>query len=282
MSMQIISTVTGMHALSRQFMAEGRTVGFVPTMGALHEGHLSLADRSKTVNDVTVVSIFVNPAQFGPQEDFNRYPRDREGDLNTLESLGAEVVFIPGEKEIYPEGFSFTFDIGDLGNRLCGASRPGHFNGVSLVITKLFNLVSPHRAYFGQKDLQQTVVIKKVVRELNFDTEVVVCPTVREPDGFAMSSRNRYLNKEQRKAAPVLFRALQQGVDLIEQGLLDACRVKKEMEATLESEPLSDIDYLAIVEPRELREIEHIERPVAICLAVRIGSTRLIDNVIVE
>lgn len=280
--MQIITTVSGMHDLSRQCRAEGKTIGFVPTMGALHEGHLSLVDASKAVNDVTVVSIFVNPAQFGPQEDFYQYPRDRSGDLNGLNSLGADVVFIPGEKEIYLEGFSSTIDIGDIGKRLCGISRPGHFNGVALIITKLFNLVSPHRAYFGQKDLQQTVIIKKMVKELNFDTEVVVCPTVREPDGLAMSSRNRYLNEEQRKAAPVLYRALQQGIDLIQQGVLDTNRLKKEIKAILESEPLSEIDYLEIVELRELREIEHIERPLAICLAVRIGTTRLIDNVFLE
>lgn len=280
--MKIITSVTDMHALSGQLRAKGKTIGFVPTMGSLHEGHLSLVKRSKGANNVTVVSIFVNPAQFGPQEDFNRYPRDREGDLRKLSSLETDVVFIPEAQELYPEEFSTSINIGDIGNRLCGAFRPGHFNGVSLIITKLFTIVSPHRAYFGQKDFQQTVVIKKVTKELNFDTEVVVCPTVREPDGLAMSSRNSYLSEEERKAAPVLFRALQRGIGLIEQGLLDTRRVKQEIKAAVRSEPLADIDYIAIVEPQSLRNMEYLERPAAICIAATIGSTRLIDNVIVE
>ncbi len=280
--MQIIKTIKDMQALSRKLRAEKKTIGFVPTMGALHEGHLSLVRRSKEENAVTVVSIFVNPTQFGPKEDFKQYPRDMEGDLKKLSSLNADAVFIPENNEIYPEGFPASINIGHIGEILCGVSRPGHFNGVATVVAKLFNIVIPHRAYFGQKDFQQSVVIKKLVRELDFNIDIIVCPTVRESDGLAMSSRNSYLSQEERKAALVLYRALKHGEGLIDKGIDDLSHIKKEMEAVIKSELLATIEYIEVVNPQSLEEMENIKKPVAICLAVKIGTTRLIDNLIVQ
>ncbi len=263
--------------------SERKTIGFVPTMGALHEGHLSLVRRSIGENDVTVVSIFVNPTQFGPKEDFKQYPRDEKGDLNKLSTLNVDTVFIPDALEMYPEGFQTFIDIGSIGNVLCGASRRGHFNGVATVVAKLFNIVMPDKAYFGQKDFQQTVVIKKMVKELNFDIDIIVCPTVREADGLAMSSRNNYLDQEEKKAATVLYKALQKGLALIENGIDNASSVRKEIEAVIKSELLVQIEYIEIVDPQTLQGgMARIKKSAAICLAVKIGTTRLIDNLIVD
>ena len=262
-------------------MAEDKTIGFVPTMGALHEGHLSLVRRSKDENDATVVSIFVNPAQFGPDEDFLKYPRDVEKDVEKLSTQGVDTIFIPDEREMYPEGFSTSINIGRIGEILCGASRPGHFSGVAAVVAKLFNIVMPDRAYFGQKDFQQTVIINKLVRDLNFSIDIVVCPTIRESDGLAMSSRNSYLNRGERKAAAILFKALKFGEDLIvSDGIVNAVLIIEEMRKLIHSEPLAAIDYVEIV-TANLGEVEKIKPPVAICLAVKIGKTRLIDNLII-
>lgn len=280
--MQIISTIKDMHALSRALMAEDKTIGFVPTMGALHEGHLSLVRRSKAENDATVVSIFVNPTQFGPNEDFLKYPREVEKDIDKLSTQEVDTIFIPVEREMYPEGFSASINIGSIGEILCGASRPGHFNGVAAVVAKLFNIVMPDRAYFGQKDFQQTVIINKLVRDLNFSVDIVVCPTIRESDGLAMSSRNSYLNSGERKAAAILFKALKLGEELIvSDGIVNAVLIKEEMRKLIHSEPLAAIDYAEIV-TANLKEVEKIKLPVAICLAVKIGKTRLIDNMIIE
>lgn len=280
--MQIISTIKDMHALSRAFMAEDKTIGFVPTMGALHEGHLSLVRRSKAENDATVVSIFVNPAQFGPNEDFLKYTREVEKDVEKLSTQGVDTIFIPDEREMYPDGFSASINIGRIGEILCGESRPGHFNGVATVVAKLFNIVMPDRAYFGQKDLQQTVVINKLVRDLNFSIDIVVCPTVRESEGLAMSSRNSYLDSGERKAAAILFKVLKFGEELIiSDGIVNAVLIKEEMRKLILSEPLSAIEYVEIV-TLNLGEVENIKLPVAICLAVKIGKTRLIDNMIIE
>ncbi|MBI4686455.1 MAG: pantoate--beta-alanine ligase [Nitrospirae bacterium] len=279
--MQIIKTIKEMQALSRGFKAKGKTIGFVPTMGALHEGHLSLVRQTKAENDIVVVSIFVNPTQFGPKEDFNKYPRDVEGDLSKLSPIGVDAVFIPGASEIYPNGFSASINIGSIGDILCGASRHGHFNGVATVVAKLFNIVMPDRAYFGQKDFQQTVVIKKLVMELNFDIDVIVCPTVREPDGLAMSSRNSYLNEAERKAAGILYKALKHGEGLILNNVKDASRVKSEIEALIKTEPLAEIEYAEIIDAATLEKIDDIKSIAAISLAVRIGTTRLIDNLVV-
>ncbi len=281
--MQTIKTIRDMQALSRKLKGEGKSIGFVPTMGALHEGHLSLVRRSKDENDITVVSIFVNPTQFGPNEDFQKYPRDKEGDLDKLSVLKVDAVFLPEDSEMYPEGYSISINIGAIGGILCGLSRPGHFNGVATVVAKLFNIVMPDRAYFGQKDFQQTVVIKKLVKELNFNTEIVVCPIVREFDDLAMSSRNTYLNQKERKAALILYKALKRGEEIILSHSIDsASSVKKEMEKLINSEPLADIDYIDIVGTQNLETIRQITTPLVICMAVKIGNTRLIDNIIVN
>ncbi len=280
--MQIIKNIKQMQALSRKLRAQAKTIGFVPTMGALHEGHLSLVRRSKKENNATIVSIFVNPAQFGPKEDFKKYPRDLKGDFKKLSNLKADAVFTPDNKEMYPDGFSVSVNVGHIGEILCGASRPGHFNGVATVVAKLFNIVIPDRAYFGQKDFQQTVIIKKLVTGLNFDMGVVVCPTIREVDGLAMSSRNNYLNSKQRKAATVLYRALKRGQKLVSKGANNAGKIKKEIETVVKSEPLAEIEYIEIVNPESLEKTKKLKKPAVICLAVKIGPTRLIDNIIVD
>lgn len=277
--MQVIKTIKDMQALSKGLRSRGKTIGFVPTMGALHEGHLSLVRGSKEKDDVTVVSIFVNPIQFGAGEDFERYPRNIEGDLEKLSSLKVDVVFIPETEDMYPPGFSVFINVGGIGEVLCGLTRAGHFGGVATVVTKLFNIVMPHRAYFGQKDFQQAVIIKKLVRELNFDIDIVVCPTVREADGVAMSSRNSYLNETERKSAGILYRALKHAEGLIAQGIRDSAGIKKEMEDIIKSEPMVEIEYIEVVEPETLEEVKRIEAPAVICLAARIGTTRLIDNI---
>lgn len=276
--MQRIKTIKDMQALSRRLMSEKKSIGFAPTMGALHEGHLSLVRRSKEENAITVVSIFINPIQFGPKEDFNKYPRGIDGDLKKLSLLDVDFVFIPEIVEMYPDGFSININVGGIGNILCGAVRQGHFNGVATVVAKLLNIVMPHRVYFGQKDFQQTVIIKKLVRELNFDMDIIVCPTAREADGLAMSSRNIYLSPTERKSASILYRALKHGEGLILQGKQDASYVKTDIEKILNSEPLVSIEYIGIVKPQSLESVEMIDSPVVICLAARIGTTRLIDN----
>lgn len=280
--MQVVKTIKDMQAWGRKIRSERNLIGFVPTMGALHKGHLSLVKRSVDESDITVAGIFVNPTQFGPEEDFKQYPEDIERDLQKLSALKADAVFIPDEKEMYPYGYSTNIDMGKIGEILCGMSRPGHFNGVATVVAKLFNIVMPDRAYFGQKDFQQTVVIKKLARELNFDVDIIVCPTVRETDGLAMSSRNSYLNKEERKAALVLYRALKHGEALIGKDIHDVSHIKKEMEARIKPEPLAKIEYIEIVDPQSLEKIKTVKTPSAICIAVKIGKTRLIDNLIIH
>ncbi len=281
--MQIVKTIKEMQVLSREFRSEEKTIGFVPTMGALHEGHLSLVRRSKDENNATVVSIFVNPIQFAPGEDFQQYPEDVDRDLKKLSSLDIDTVFIPEDNVMYPEGYSISIHIGRIGEILCGVSRPGHFNAVATVITKLFNIIMPDKAYFGQKDFQQTAVIKKLVKELNFNIDIVVCFTVREPDGLAMSSRNSYLRLSDRKAASILYRGLKHGEELIlSKGIDDASYVKKEVEMLIKAEPLATIEYVSIVNPQSLEEAEKIKTPVVICLALKIRDTRLIDNIIVK
>ena len=282
-SVRIIKTIKDMRALSREVRFEGKSIGIVPTMGALHEGHLSLVKHSTEENDVTVASIFVNPVQFGPHEDFNEYPRDLDGDLDRLSPYKVDAVFYPDSKEMYPEDFSATIDMGSMGEVLCGASRPGHFNGVATVVAKLLNIVLPDRAYVGQKDFQQTVLLRKLARELNFDTEIVVCPIVRESDGLAMSSRNVYLSNEERRAAPVLHRSLKLGEELmLSEDMKGVSFVKNAVAELIKSEPLAKIDYISIVDTHDLKEVDSLKTPLAICLAVTIGTTRLIDNLIVD
>jgi pantoate--beta-alanine ligase len=281
--MQVITTGKEMQAFSKKIRLEGKTIGFVPTMGALHEGHLSLVRRSVKDNDTTLVSIFINPTQFGPNEDFNRYPKDHKGDMEKLSSMNVDAVFLPDVAEIYPKGYSTFVYIGGIGGILCGASRPDHFNGVATVVTKLFNTVMPDRAYFGQKDYQQTVVIRKMVRELCFDIDIIVCPVVREADGLALSSRNAYLSDEERKAAVIINKALEYGRELMMSGReQQTSSIKNKITALIQSEPLAVIEYIEVVGPHYLENIEEVKTPAVIILAVKIGNTRLIDNIIVD
>ncbi|BAT71383.1 pantoate--beta-alanine ligase [Thermosulfidibacter takaii ABI70S6] len=277
--MMLVKSIDEMKHLSRRWREEGYTIGFVPTMGYLHEGHLSLVRRAREENDKVVVSIFVNPTQFGPNEDFNRYPRDLDRDMSLLEPIGVDAVFYPSAEEMYPEGYKTYVEVTDITERLCGASRPGHFRGVTTVCTKLFNIVMPHRAYFGKKDFQQYVVIKTMVRDLNMDLEIVPMPIVREPDGLAMSSRNTYLNPEERKAATCLYRSLKRAVQLFEEGERDAKRIKEEVEKVIKSVPLARIDYVEIVDPETFVPVDKIEKGTLVALAVFVGPARLIDNV---
>jgi pantoate--beta-alanine ligase len=254
-------------------------IGLVPTMGALHEGHLSLVRHARAGDDVVVVSIFVNPTQFGPGEDYARYPRDPDRDLALLRDLGTDVVFMPPVEEVYPEGFDTHVEVEKLTQRLEGASRPGHLRGVATVVTKLFNVVQPHRAYFGQKDAQQLAVIRRLARDLDLPVEVVGLPTVREPDGLAMSSRNAYLSPEERKAALVLHRSLEAARGLWRSGVRDAALILKRMSEVLAAEPLARVDYVSVADGETLVELETVDRPALVSVGVRIGKTRLIDNV---
>jgi pantoate--beta-alanine ligase len=275
MRMRVVHTIAEARAVRRALPG---TWGFVPTMGYLHEGHLSLVRRARAENDRVAVSIFVNPTQFGPHEDYARYPRDLERDLRLLEPLGVDLVFVPSVEEMYPPGFQTWVIVEEVSRPLEGASRPGHFRGVATVVAKLFNILQPDRAYFGQKDAQQTVVIRRMVQDLNIPVEIVICPTVREPDGLAMSSRNTYLNPEERRAATVLFQALQAAKARYEAGERDAERLREAMREVIRAEPLARIDYVSVAHPETLQELERVEGPALLSLAVYIGTTRLIDN----
>ncbi|HWR69703.1 MAG TPA: pantoate--beta-alanine ligase [Dehalococcoidia bacterium] len=275
--MKVISTVAEFKEARRKIRG---TVGFVPTMGYLHEGHLFLARRAKAENDVSAVSIFVNPTQFGPKEDFARYPRDPDRDLALLEKERTDLVLMPPVEEMYPPGISTWVDVEGVTKRLEGAARPGHFRGVATVVAKLFNIVEPSKAYFGQKDAQQVVVIQKMVTDLNMNLEVVAVPTLREPDGLAMSSRNVYLNPEERQAAVVLWRSMNLVKGLQQKGERDAEKLRNEMVALIKKEPLARIDYVSIADPRTLDELSHIKGSALVSMAVYIGKTRLIDNLI--
>lgn len=256
-------------------------LGFVPTMGYLHEGHLSLVRRAREENLTVVVSIFVNPTQFGPGEDFVSYPRDTQRDLAMLEPY-TDIVFMPSAEEFYPPDYDSWVDIEGITDVLEGARRPGHFRGVATVCTKLFNIIQPTRAYFAQKDAQQLLVIKKMVKELNMPLEIVTCPTVRESDGLAMSSRNVYLNKEERQAATVLYRALMLAEQLYSSGERDANTLRRRLTEMIESEPLAETDYVSVANTETLKELDKIENKALVSMAVRIGKTRLIDNMVVE
>jgi pantoate--beta-alanine ligase len=257
----------------------GGSVGFVPTMGYLHDGHIELVRRAKSENKEVIVSIFVNPTQFGGDEDYATYPRDKENDESLLKAEKVDVVFMPDAEEIYPAQQTAWVDVGDIGERLEGAFRPGHFRGVATVVAKLFNIVEPTRAYFGQKDAQQLVVIRRMVADLNMDVKVVAVPTVRELDGLAMSSRNVYLDPDERDAAVVLYKALLTALRLYERGERNADVIRGEMTALIQSEPRAVIDYVSVAHPDTLEELEQIEEHALVSLAVRFGSTRLIDNI---
>jgi pantoate--beta-alanine ligase len=274
--MKVLSTVAEMRDVRRKLFG---SVGLVPTMGYLHQGHLALVRRALNENHAVVVSLFVNPTQFGVGEDFKKYPRDTERDLTLLEREGAGIVFMPSVEEMYPQGCSTFVDMGGVAERLEGASRPGHFRGVATVVTKLFNIVEPNKAYFGQKDAQQAVVIKRMIADLNVNLEVVVVPTAREPDGLAMSSRNTYLNTEERQAALALWQSLTLARQLWTRGEHNAENIRREMRALIEKEPLADIDYISIADPDTLEELVELGGPALVSLAVHIGKTRLIDNI---
>ena len=275
--MKLVRTVAQLRAW-RQGLSG--TLGFVPTMGYLHQGHLALVSRSTKENGTTAVSIFVNPTQFGPLEDLARYPRDLPRDLALLEKEGTDLVFAPEAQEIYPPGYSTWVAVEGMTERLEGASRPGHFRGVATVVAKLFNLLQPHRAYLGQKDAQQVAVIKKMLRDLNMDLELVPVPTVREADGLAMSSRNIFLSPQERQAALVLYRSLCLAQEMSKKGERGAGKIREAMMKLIQSEPLAQIDYVSIAHPDTLEEMEKLAGPALVSLAVRIGPTRLIDNIL--
>jgi pantoate--beta-alanine ligase len=261
----------------------GKSIGLVPTMGALHDGHMSLVRTCRDENDITVVSLFVNPSQFGPGEDLAAYPRDVEGDSQKLRDAGVDALFMPDAGSMYPEGFSTSVEVKALSGKLCGAFRPGHFGAVATVVAKLLNIVGPHRAYFGLKDYQQYLVIKRLVADLNMPVEIVGCRTMREPDGLAMSSRNRYLSPSERKAAPVIYRCLKQAEEKIASGLLRVEGIKGSMEACLRSEPsVTEVQYASAYDPETLEELTEINGRALLAVAVRIGKARLIDNQLIE
>jgi pantoate--beta-alanine ligase len=276
--MEVLKTVAEIKELRRKLPAP---VGFVPTMGYLHEGHLVLARQARAENASVVASIFVNPTQFGPREDFKEYPRDPQRDLALLEKEEVDVVFMPSVDEVYPPSFNSWVEVGRIAQRLEGASRPGHFRGVATVVARLFNIVQPDRAYFGQKDAQQLLVVKNMVAELNMKLEVIGVPTVREPDGLAMSSRNTYLNPEERKAALVLYQALMLAQRLCSQGEKDAKLIRQQMRELIQKQPLAEIDYISIAYAETLDELDEVKPPTLVSLAVKIGKTRLIDNIVV-
>lgn len=275
--MKVVNSVAEMRAVRRGLTG---SVGLVPTMGYLHEGHLALVRRARSENETVVVSIFVNPTQFGAGEDFQTYPRDPERDLALLQGEEADVVFMPPAEEMYPAHFSTWVDVQQITERLEGAFRPGHFRGVATVVAKLFNIVEPTRAYFGQKDAQQLIVIKRMVSDLNMNLELVAVPTVREPDGLAMSSRNTYLSPKERQAALVLWQALDLANQLWSEGERNAGKIRQKMKALIDSEPLAQIDYISVADAESLEELGEIDRPALVSLAVRVGKTRLIDNIV--
>ncbi len=281
--MQTITIIQTLKNIIFSHKKQGKTIGFVPTMGYLHEGHLSLIRRAKDENDFVVVSIFVNPTQFGANEDLDKYPRNLARDEQLAEGAGANIIFAPTVDAMYPSGYNTYVNVKDVTKGLCGASRPGHFEGVTTVVTKLFNIVAPNKAYFGQKDAQQAAVIQRMVLDLNMNLEVVVCPIVREADGLAMSSRNVYLSNEERQAALVLSRSLFEAQDKIKNNSeRDAHIIRQEIIDKVSAEPLADIDYIEIVDGITLKPLDVLNGKFLIALAVKFGKTRLIDNVMLE
>jgi len=277
--MMIVSTLDELH--TARLLLDG-SVGLVPTMGYLHEGHLSLTRRAKAECKAVVVSIFVNPTQFAPTDDLSKYPRDLERDLRLLESVGVDLVWTPMPEVMYPPGFQTWVEVEEMTRPLEGSVRPGHFRGVTTVVAKLFNAIQPTRAYFGQKDAQQAAVIRQMTRDLNFPIEIIICPIIREADGLAMSSRNVYLDMEQRKAATVLFRALSAAKDEFEKGERDAEKLRRKMKAVIAGEPLAQMQYVSCADYDTLQELEKVTGKILLSMAVFLGKTRLIDNFVLE
>ncbi|MYD49959.1 MAG: pantoate--beta-alanine ligase [Dehalococcoidia bacterium] len=274
--MRIFETVASFRAACA---VAKRPLGLVPTMGALHAGHRSLLDRARSDNSTLAATIFVNPTQFGPSEDYSEYPRDLKSDLAMMEETGVDLLFTPSAKEMYPEGFDTSIDVGRIAQRLEGEHRPDHFIGVATVVCKLLSIARPDRAYFGQKDAQQSLVIKRLNTDLNLGAEIVICPTVREPDGLALSSRNNYMGPPGREAATVLYRSLKLAEDL---GTSDANEIRSRMRNLIGSETLASIEYVSVADAETLEELDVIDRPALVSLAVHIGATRLIDNILIN
>jgi pantoate--beta-alanine ligase len=280
--MMIITSPKEMLYYCNSARINGKTIGLVPTMGAFHDGHLSLMRSARVENDLVVTSIFVNPTQFGPKEDFNAYPRDLESDSKLASEVDVDVIFAPTVNDMYPNGYATFVNVERITEKLCGASRPIHFRGVTTVVAKLFNIIRPHKAYFGQKDAQQCVVIKRMSEDLNFDIDILIMPTVRETDGLAMSSRNKYLNVQERQSALVLSKSLSMAQDMIKSGQTNALEILHSMRQIINAEPLAKIDYISIVDGETLDDIKEIKANTLIALAVFIGKTRLIDNMIIN
>jgi pantoate--beta-alanine ligase len=279
--MLVLKTIAETRSVCARIRAAGKSLGLVPTMGALHEGHLSLVRAAQASCDTVAVTIFVNPTQFGPKEDFASYPRTLEQDCQTLEAAGVDLVFAPSVEEMYPGGASTFVEVAGLSERLDGASRPGHFRGVATVVAKLFNIFTPDHAFFGQKDAAQVAVLRKMVRDLRFAVQLDVCPTVREPDGLALSSRNRNLSSEQRRQALVLSRALEAVEEQVRGGENDSAKLLAEALRILQEEPGVQVDYCRIVDPDTLEDVPDVHRGALVAVAARVGSTRLIDNLLV-
>ena len=280
--MKVISSIVEMHKTSLGLRNRGKSVGFVPTMGALHKGHTSLIEKAKKDNDGVILSIFVNPTQFTAGEDYYSYPRDIEKDKTTASDIGVDYLFLPSADEMYPEGYKTFVNVEDITEPLCGKFRLGHFKGVATVVLKLFNIVKPHKAYFGEKDYQQLLVIRRMARDLNLDIEIVNMPTIREGDGLAMSSRNRYLNQKEMVSAAAIYKALKISQEMVKDSERVSKNIITEMERVIKSEDGIKIDYISICDPDTLEDVKIINDRVLIAIAVRIGNARLIDNCIVE
>ena len=280
--MEIIQRILQMKEVSKEARSEGKIIGLVPTMGYLHEGHLSLVREARKMSDLVVVSVFVNPTQFGPQEDFNVYPRDVARDADLLTTEDVDYLFVPKAEELYPENYHTYVKVRELSDRMCGASRPTHFEGVTTIVNKLFHIIYPHFGFFGQKDAQQLVIIQRMVRDLNMDVEIVPMPIVREPDGLAMSSRNVRLSLEERAAAVILNRAIEQARKQIEMGERKAKTILKGIREKIESEPLARVDYVSATDMVELKDVKTIKGKCLIAVAVFFGNTRLIDNIVIQ
>jgi pantoate--beta-alanine ligase len=278
--MKIIEKIKEMQDISEKFRRDGKVISFVPTMGYLHKGHLELIKEGRKRGDILVVSIFVNPTQFGKGEDYEIYPRDLKGDAEKCELAGVDIIFAPSTSEMYPSKYQTFVNVEKVTKDLCGKSRPNHFMGVATVVTKLFNIVKPHIAIFGEKDYQQLLTIRQMVRDLNLDIEVIGYPIVREEDGLAMSSRNSYLTAKERESALSLYKSLKKGISLLESGIKDASIIIDEMRKIIEKEKLAEIDYIKICRPDTLEELDIVNKEAIIAVAVRIGKTRLIDNII--
>ncbi len=280
--MEIIHQISELRKKLQKYHRSNKNIGFVPTMGYLHKGHIKLIEEAVQQNEIVVVSIFVNPTQFGPEEDYEEYPRNLKRDAAKSQKAGVDYIFAPDAAEMYSHKYKTFVEVEELTDKLCGSSRPDHFRGVTTVVSKLFNIVEPDRAYFGQKDFQQFQVIKRMVEDLNFSLELKMVPIVREDDGLAVSSRNKYLNQAERNAATILYQALNKGKQMILDNEIDAHKVRKEMENMIKNEELAQIDYVKVVDPETLEDIDQIHDKVLLVMAVFIGETRLIDNFFID